>query len=122
MLSLRKEKIIEIIGSRWYMPGTSQEGGTHTLWGPPLCEVPGIYHLENAGPIHCGVHLFVRYPAYMPEYRIYKIKSQRVNDREAVETVVPPPCEVPGIYAGYATYRICKIRSQRVNCDIEYMI
>ena len=66
MLSLRKEKIIEIIGSRWYMPGTSQEGGTHTLWGPPLCEVPGIYHLENAGSIHCRVHLFVRYSAYMP--------------------------------------------------------
>ena len=66
VLSLRKEKIIEIIGSRWYMPGTSQEGGTHTLWGPPLCEVPGIYHLENAGPIYCGVHLFVRYSAYMP--------------------------------------------------------
>ena len=26
------------------VPGIySQGGGTHTLWGPPLCEVPGIY-------------------------------------------------------------------------------
>ena len=25
-----------------YMPGTSQGGGTHILWDPSLCEVPGI--------------------------------------------------------------------------------
>ena len=40
-----------------YMPGTSQGGGTHTLWGPPLCEVPNIY----AG------------------YRIYKILFQTLR-------------------------------------------
>ena len=32
--------------SRWYMPGTSQRGGPHSVWVPPSCEVPGIYHLD----------------------------------------------------------------------------
>ena len=39
-----------------YMPGTSQGGETHTLWDPPLCEVPDIY----------------------VGYRIYKIRLDRV--------------------------------------------